>query len=133
MEAFQKALQELVCIVNSLCIFAHNPDHSCSGIWLIQRIKVFTKCGNDTLIPNLTKAELERVIIKTSCALSFFLPKTNLAFILLLLQGLQILVLTIVTSTLIIPYPLFTKYLPLSTSSLCKAPHPMVPYLLSTS
>lgn len=78
MEALQEALQELVCIVNSLCIFTHNPDHSCSGIWLIQRIKVFTKCGNDTLIPNLTKAELDRVIIvKPSCALCFFFSQNK--------------------------------------------------------
>lgn len=55
METLQETLQQLICIVNSLSIFAHYPDHGSSGIWLIQGIQVLTQSGNDALIPGLSE------------------------------------------------------------------------------
>ena len=52
MEALQKTLQQLICIVNSFCIFAHYPDHGSSGIWFIQGIQVLAQSGNDAFIPD---------------------------------------------------------------------------------
>lgn len=51
MEALQEALQQLVGVVNSLGVLAHNPNHGSPGLRLIQGVQVLTQCGDDTLIP----------------------------------------------------------------------------------
>jgi len=54
MKAFQEALQQLVSIVNPLCVLSHNPDHCCPGLRLIQRVEVLTQGGNHALVPRST-------------------------------------------------------------------------------
>lgn len=51
MEAFQEALQQLICIVNPLSVLAYYPDHSSTGLGLIQGVQVLAQRGYHTLIP----------------------------------------------------------------------------------
>lgn len=55
MEALQKALQQLIRIVNSFRVLAHYPDHGSPGIWLIQGIQVLAQRGDDALVPDLSE------------------------------------------------------------------------------
>ena len=50
-ETLQKALQQLISIVDALSILSHNPDHGGTRLRLIQGVQVFTQSGNHTLIP----------------------------------------------------------------------------------
>lgn len=50
-EAFQEALQELVGIVDSLGVLAHDPNHGSTSVWLVQGVEVFTEGSNDAFIP----------------------------------------------------------------------------------
>lgn len=51
MEALKKALEQLVGVVDPLCVLADNPDHGTSRVRLIQRVEILTQCGNDALVP----------------------------------------------------------------------------------
>lgn len=51
MEAFEEALQQLVGVVDPLCVLANNPDHGSTSIRLVQRVQILTQCGNDAFIP----------------------------------------------------------------------------------
>lgn len=51
MEALEEALEELICIVDALCILADNPDHGRPGLGLVQGVQILTQGGDDTLVP----------------------------------------------------------------------------------
>lgn len=50
-ETLQEALQQLVSIIDALCILSYNPDHGSTRLRLIQGVQVFTQRGDHTLIP----------------------------------------------------------------------------------
>jgi hypothetical protein len=50
-EGLQELLQQLICIVNALCILPYDPDHAGLGLRLVQSVQVLTQSGNDALIP----------------------------------------------------------------------------------
>ena len=51
METLEEALQQLVSVVDPLCIFTNDPDHGSTSVRLVQRVQVLTQCGNDAFIP----------------------------------------------------------------------------------
>lgn len=54
MEALEEALQKFVSVVDSLCVFAHNPNHGGACVRLVKRVQVLAQRGNDALIPTHT-------------------------------------------------------------------------------
>lgn len=54
MEPLQEALEQLVCVVDPLGVFSHDPDHCCPRLRFIQRVQVLTQGGNHTLVPTHT-------------------------------------------------------------------------------
>lgn len=50
-EALQEALQQLVSVVDPLCVLADDPDHGTASVRFIQRVEVLTQRGDDALVP----------------------------------------------------------------------------------
>mmetsp|Transcript_12057 Transcript_12057/g.38535 ORF Transcript_12057/g.38535 Transcript_12057/m.38535 type:complete len:250 (-) Transcript_12057:738-1487(-) len=50
MERLDKGLEQLVRVVNTVCILTDDPDHGSLSLWLVQRVQVLAQGGNDGLI-----------------------------------------------------------------------------------
>lgn len=58
METLQKALQQLIGVVNALRVLSHDPDHGGTCLRLIQGVQVLTQRGNNALVPGQLQTTL---------------------------------------------------------------------------
>ena len=70
-EGLQELLQELICIVDTLCIFSNDPDHAGLGLGLIQCVQVLAERGNDALVSVPTDTSRQHHVTAAAFELAF--------------------------------------------------------------
>lgn len=59
-EGVHKVIHEFVGIINPVGELTDDPNHGCLGFWFVEKVQVFTECGDNSFI--LARVSTENVL-----------------------------------------------------------------------